>query len=156
MIRKKFSSGFTLVELLLGITISVLIFLTAGSVMATLYSSGTRTKQSQALEQTRNDLQLELLNAVRWSQNLSYTTNSITANESTYHVESERLYKNDVPLTSSEVIVKSFNITNYTASPPEASLEITTELGHRRFTTLNDVFKFVVSQRKTTIEEGKR
>ena len=131
----------------------MLIFITAGSVMATLYSTGTRTKQSQALEQTINDLQIEFLNAVKWGTSVSYSSNSISVDGVAYQLRDERIYKNDVPLTSNEVIIKSLNVNNYSNSPPYLSLEIKIELGHRRFAALYDTVRFVVSQRKTTLEE---
>jgi len=146
--------GFTLIEILLGVAISVLIFITAGSVMVTLYNSSTRTKQSQSLEQTKNDLQLEFLNNVRWGEEIESNLNSLRVDETVYELVDGRINKNGEAITSSEVEVRDFSVVDYSTSDGVASLEISIELVNKRLPSVSERLRVVVSQRQMEITEG--
>lgn len=150
---KKTQKGFTLIELLVGVLISVMIFLTAGSMIALLFRTDMRTKNTENLEQTKNDIQGELSNKIRWAQDISFSPSSLTLDETEYTLTSGRLLKNGDPLTSSDVVIKSFNILNLSRSTDIYSLEITIEMENKHQTTAQDIMKLVVSQRKTTFEQ---
>ncbi len=145
------NSGFTLIEMMLGVVISAIIFLTIGSVVAVFYSSDAKTQRTQIFEQTKNDLAVEISNAVKWSDLIAISANSITADTTTYTLNNGRILKNGSALTSSDVIINSFDIENKSVLSSLKSLEINISMSSKRFSLLSDQFKLVVSQRNKSI-----
>lgn len=146
-------NGYTLVELLLGVTISVMIFMTAASVVALMFRSDAKTKRVETLEQTKNDIQGELTSNVRWGENITFSRNLLTIDSTVYKLQDGRIFKNSDPLTSSEVNIKSFQIEDFSNSPVIKSLELTIEMENKTVSSTKDTLRFVVSQRKTSFEE---
>lgn len=146
-------NGFTLLELIVGMAIAALIFLAVSSLIVLLFSSNTRTKQLDQLAQTKNDLQIELSNTIKWGQDISFTNSpaQISVDSVVYRLDSEQIYKNDVPLTSFLVRVTNMEIHNYSVNPQYVSLDITVDLEHKNISVVHDQLHFVVSQRPTEI-----
>ena len=69
--RTSIIQGFSLIELLAGISLTGMIFLGSTSLMFALFNSNSRVKQLDILEQTKNDLQVELSNQVRWAKTVN-------------------------------------------------------------------------------------
>lgn len=150
------NSGFTLVELLLGVTIAVMISLTASSILALLFRSDIKTKRVEAMEQTKNDLQVDFSNAIRWAEIISFTSGNnttLSVDQTTYKLQDEKILKNDQPLTPSSVAVKKFSITDFSNSSDLKSLELIIELESKNNALVKDNVRIVVSQRKTLFEE---
>jgi len=153
---QKHSQGFTLVELLLGITISVMIFLTATSVLSLLFRSDVKTKRIDELEQAKNDLSAEFSNKIRWASNITYTNGAnatLSIDESEYTLSNERVLKGDQPLTPASVAVKKLQVTNYSNNPLIKSLEIVVEMESKNNSSVKQSVRIIASQRKTRFEE---
>ena len=148
----------TLIELLIGITLTSFIFLSASSLMLTLFASNTRSKQIDILDEAKDDLQAELTGAVRWSAKvevLNSNTLQVTSIDGTSHTyafntASKTILKDGESLAIKDVSFTQFAVTDYSdqsvaASP--VSLEIIIDMEHTRFPILKDHFRIVVSQR---------
>lgn len=157
-----FKSGMTMMELLVGITLAASIFLGATTLIVSLFSSASRTKQLDELAQSRNDLQAELSNAVRWATSVTTTATTIEVTIPATPVDKiflyefdalgERILKSEPPgagvsFTGDRVRITSMNVLDYSVSPTLASLDVTIELEHATLATVKDAFHIVVSQR---------
>ncbi len=147
---KKDSWGMTLIEILVGLAISVAILLVASSLIVNLLSLDRRNEEEQLMEQIKNDLHFELSTNIKWAKDVQLGINSITLDGTTYTLDQGRIYKNDTPITPESVTVDSFEFYDRSVSPDFVSLEITVSLKHK-YTTISDSLRFVVSQRKTEI-----
>lgn len=149
----KKNGGFTLIELLLGVTISVLIFLAAGSVMALLFKTDVKTKRLESLEQTKNDLHSEFTTSIKWGGSIAFTNGELQVDVNTFKLLDGRIYKNNDPLTSSDISITKFAVENYSNTSDVKSYEITVDMENKNFSTIKDSMKTVVSQRKTVFED---
>lgn len=149
---KNKQKGFTLIEILLGVTVSSLIFLTAGSVFALLFRSDAKTEKLSLMAQVKNDLQIEFSNSIRWATQIDFINGAspeITVDATRYNLQDGRIYKNSEPITPRELSIKKLTINNNSNSSELKSLEITAEVENKNFPSSQDVIKIVVSQRKT-------
>lgn len=156
-----------MVELLIGILLTSMIFLAASSLVVTLFTSNTRTKQLDEVQQVKNDLMNELSNAIKWSGTVEVMGNDLMVitftddlgNQTTYTYSHDTI--NDIlnkrvdsgpdePIHSSGVKVSTFTIKDFsvtkTANSPK-SLEIFIELEDAQLTQIKDAFRIVASQR---------
>ncbi|RJR14586.1 prepilin-type N-terminal cleavage/methylation domain-containing protein [Candidatus Microgenomates bacterium] len=145
-------NGFTLIELMIAVAISGLIFIAATAVMGSLFASNARNRQIDALEQVKNDLTQELTNNVRWAENVTFTSSTLTIEQIdhsilAYNLIDGRLLKNSEPITPQDVVIVDWQITNYSQTADYPSLIIEVDMEHKQFATVQDVFKIVVSQR---------
>ena len=113
--KHTYSKGLTLIELLIGLTLSVSIFLIATSLMVNILGSNLKSKQAQTLEQVKNDFQAETSNSVRWANSLSFVNGVFEVDGDKYYLNYDdgRIYKNDIPITPSDVEVDSFDVARY-------------------------------------------
>lgn len=155
MQKKHNQQGLTLIELLIGMTMSAMIFLVSSSLMASLFFSDTKSKHKEILEQAKNDIQSELSNQIRWGQTIAVTPNQLTIDGATYQITNERLYKNGDPLTPSDVVIDNFKVEDYSTLPYLASLRVEVELHHKTNTSAHDTLTLVASQRKLEFGEEK-
>lgn len=153
--------GFTLVETIISIALSSLIFVSASGVMAIMFSSNNRTRQVQTIEQTKNDLHLDISNAIRWADKVEILGNQLLVtqvdgaqNRYTYNStdgnvmkDTQVLGQESVRVTSFEIFDRSYDVT---AVKPK-SLEIVIGLEHREFPVLKDSLRIIVSQRLAEI-----
>lgn len=109
--RKK---GFTLIELLIAVSVSSFLFVLVSSILISLFRSDTKSKQGQTLEQTVNDIRRDLTNNVRWSDVISYDSDSIKINDIIYGLNGGRFVKGDTPLSHKDIEVSNFKVTVHT------------------------------------------
>jgi len=153
----KLRTGFTLMELLIGMTLISFIFLGVITATAVLLNSNARVKQIDHLEQAKNDLQLEFSNSIRWAKAITIVSPSeltITNSDSStsayqLDVSTKRIVKNGVPITSDTVDIMNFEINDYSRLPAPAlrSLQLFIEMQHHDFSAVRQTFRLVVSQR---------
>lgn len=108
---KKHKEGFSLLELLIGLSVSVAIFIVATSLMVQVFSMNTKSKQKDVLSQVKNDLQNEFSNSIRWADNISYVDGVLKVDETSYSLNDGKLLKDDSSLTPMNVEITSFEIT---------------------------------------------
>ncbi len=118
--KNKYTSrlrGLTLIEILVGMTVSAAIFLVATNLITALFGSSTKQKQIETLEQTKNDLQQDIGNSVKWAENeISFRDGVLVTDDDQYELRDGILYKNSSPLTPSSVYVESFEVYKYSTS----------------------------------------
>ncbi len=146
--------GFTLIELLLAVSLSGVIFVVVSSLLMFVVTSDLKNKRQEAFEQVKNDMQIELSNAVRWGKEISYSAGELVIDGVTYRLLDGRMYKNADPITSAGVTIKSFGINNFSNDLRYVSLSIDLEMEDRSYALSNDVLTIVVSQRKTQLGES--
>lgn len=149
--------GFTLIEILVAISISGVIFLAASALLVSLFSSNARVSQLDAMSQVKDDIVKDLSNTIRWasdvvvsSDNDALTVMDTQGESTTYRIDTNRLLKNDTPLHSDEFEVTQFSVHDY-SSGSQASVDIQLAIRSKKFTARNDTVKLVVSQRQTRI-----
>jgi prepilin-type N-terminal cleavage/methylation domain-containing protein len=135
-------SGFTFIEILVGLSISAAIFLVATSLVVNLFTSTTKSKQTQVLEQVKNDLQAEFSNTVRWADSIAYIKNQLIIDTVGYKLKDGRIFKNDVAITPEDVKITSFDVAKYAASTGSANISSGTGLTGQYFD--NDDFTNLV------------
>lgn len=145
--------GFTLIELLLGVTISVMIFLAAGSVIALLFRTDVKSKNLESLEQTKNNLTAELTTSIRWGEQIGFDTRSLKVDTLEYTLVDGKILKNNEPLTSDDITITRFEIKNFSNSSKINSLEIGIDMQNKNFTSVKDTFNIVVSQRQREFDK---
>lgn len=146
--------GMTLIELLIGITIASLIFIFSTNAMYSFFYNDTKSKGLEAIEQTKNDLYVELANKIRWGESISVDNpnGQITVDNIQYRLEDRVIKRDGEPITPESVIIESFKIDNYSTDAEYESLEIEFEFKNRSLGDTIDTFSFVVSRRKLEIE----
>jgi prepilin-type N-terminal cleavage/methylation domain-containing protein len=154
--NKKHQEGLTLIELLIGITISSLIFLVSTSLVAALFSTNTKQKYQESLEQVKNDLTSEFSTNVRWGKSIKVASNELTVDDIKYTLRDSRIYKGSNPLTPADVDIERFEIKNYSTTATEVSIEIDISMQHKTYNSAQDVLKIVVSQRKHELSEDEK
>ncbi|QQS39036.1 hypothetical protein IPM62_00240 [Candidatus Woesebacteria bacterium] len=116
--------GITLIEVLIGVVVSTAIFIVASNLIVSLFGISTKQKKLETLEQSKNDVQLEIGNSVKWAnENVTFTGGVLGVDAVQYRVIDGRLYKGDDPLTSKDVIVENFQVTKYSSSLDPVELE---------------------------------
>lgn len=149
-------NGFSLIELLIAISLSGILFLGVSTLMISLFQSNTRVRQIDRLEQTKNDVAIELTNAIRWAKTVSFDTNALVlqtpnSTTNTYKFENNKVFKNDSPITPPDVIVSNFVARNFGASPNLPLVQVSMDIADKQFPTITSHTQFVVSQRVSTI-----
>jgi prepilin-type N-terminal cleavage/methylation domain-containing protein len=143
--------GFTLIELVIAISLSSVIFILAGSMMAFMINSNSKNLRQESFEQVKNDLVMEFSNALKWGTEINFATGEITADGKEYKLADGKIYKNGESLTGAGVVIDSFDITNYSGSPGIVSLLIEVKMHNANFPLSTDTMEMVVSQRKTNV-----
>lgn len=143
--------GFTLVELVLGIAVTAIIFIAASSAYVFLIKTGSRFSQTQVLDNAKVDLSQELLSAIRWAGSVTCSS-SLVIDGTTYAIgPTGLLSKNGQPLTARSVQATSFSCANYSSFPGYASLQLTINLQDVSVTPARSaVLNLVASQRRTS------
>jgi len=153
----KLRTGFTLMELLIGMTLISFIFLGVITATVVLLNSNARVKQIDHLEQAKNDLQLEFANTIRWAKaitlispsELSITNSDDSTSLYQFDSTNKRITKNGVPITSDTVDITNFEIHDYSRlpAPSPRSIQLFIEMQHHDFSSVRETFRLVVSQR---------
>jgi prepilin-type N-terminal cleavage/methylation domain-containing protein len=142
--------GFSLIELLIAMTMSGMIFITVSSLLVTLLNSNTKNRRQEVFEQTKNDLFVELSNSIRWGDEISSTMDSLVVDGITYRLESGAVTRNGEAITPTAVEVTQFQIVPRSAATGFESFEINVVLKDKNFNLNTDKLDMVVSQRKTS------
>lgn len=144
MSKIQIQKGLTLIELLLGMVMATAIFVVVTSLIVSLMGSNLNSRVEQILEQTKNDLQTEFINHVRWADTITTNPGELGVNGITYRLRPDRrIYKNGDPITSSNVEVESFNVQKHA----DQSLEITVDIQHKGKKDIKDILRVVISPR---------
>jgi type II secretory pathway pseudopilin PulG len=144
MSKRRLQKGLTLIELLLGMVMATIIFVVVASLMVSLMGSNLESRVEQILEQTKNDLQTEFINYVRWADTITTNPGELTVNGANYRLmPDERIHKNGNPITSNSVEIKNFDVQRHA----DGSLEITVDMQHEGKSDIKDVLRVVISPR---------
>jgi prepilin-type N-terminal cleavage/methylation domain-containing protein len=146
--------GFSLIELVVAMALSAIIFMISTTLMMSIMTSNTKNLRQEAFEQVKNDLQSELSNAIRWSSSITFSPGVLTVDGVVYQLNGGVITKNGEALTSQNVLITSFNIQNLSNSASYASLKLDFQLQNKNDPAVKDTMRLVVSQRKTTITLG--
>lgn len=139
-------------ELLIGVTISILIFMAASSVIITMLFSNTKIKNIQSLEQVKNDVATSISTSIKWATTIDVAADSIVVDGVGYSLVDGRIVKGTAPITPSDVVVTSFEVKDRSATPDIVGVEISMDLHSRTRSSIHDTLLLAVSQRKTEIE----
>ena len=145
--------GFTLVELVVVIGLSGLIFVVVSGLTVSLLTVGTKNRHQQTLEQARDDVTSDISNIVKWREGiLAWDKNRLQVGDVVYEKSGDRFLKNGVSLLGENVVVTEMGIENYSALEDYPSLIVGLKIESRVLPQVKDEIKLVVSRRKTTIE----
>jgi len=149
--------GFTLVELMVAISISGIIFLAVSAIIGTLFSSSARVTQIDTLAQLKDDISKDISTSVRWASSVvvspgndELTLTSTQGDTTVYRLVDNELLKNDIRLHPADHEVTAFSVHDYGAGK-KASLEIEIALRSKKFTARSDTITVVISQRQTEV-----
>lgn len=120
--KKINQQGFTLVEMLIGITMASIIFITTSSLLVSIIARNARIKKDEVVEQTKNDLAVEFLNYVRWADAIEFNASenklivSYENRDDIYYQLNQAdkaIRKNGERFTSSQVVIENFSFKKY-------------------------------------------
>ncbi len=109
----RLNKAFTLIEILVGLSVSATIFVIATNLVVNIYTSSLKGKQIEVLAQVKNDLQAEFGNSVRWADSISYAGGIFQVDSTNYSLQNGRLFKEAVPLSPEEVEITNFEVDKY-------------------------------------------
>lgn len=151
----KTSNGFTLVELLIAVTITGTLVITSTLIIIMLFSTNTRIRQIDALASIKSDIVRDLTEQIRWAKKvvLSPTNDEITittyeGNNFVYKTNAGNFTKNDKPLHSAEYEISSFTANDYNPGYLP-SIQIVMAIRKKNFTAITETYRFVVSNRQS-------
>jgi hypothetical protein len=148
MKKQERMAGMTVVEILLGMMLSLMVLLVSSNLMAAIFYSDTRNKQAEILEQVKNDLLAEFSTQIKWAEEISYSEGRLTMDGVEYVLSEGRIKRNDDLITPQSVVIEDFRIKNYSADEGLSSLEISVGMRHKVISSVHDTLKIVVSQRR--------
>jgi len=105
--------GFTLVEILIGLSLTAAIFLVATSLVVNVFYSNLKSKHKEVLAQVKNDLSTEFGNTVRWADSVSYENDVLIVDSMNYRLDNGQIYRDELPLTPEEVEITKFSVSNF-------------------------------------------
>lgn len=103
--------GFTLIEFMVGITMTALVFIVATNLVIAFLRVDSKSQRSQELEQVKSDLSSEFTNTMLWASSVDMTNGVLTVDGNKYKVSGGQFMKNDKALTGSKVLVSGFTVT---------------------------------------------
>lgn len=143
--------GFTLMELLLALGMSALIFVVVSSLMVTILTTNTKSRRAEVFEQTKNDLVVEFINRVRWAETVSVedleTADVVLADADKYLISDGRLFRNDEAITPENIEITRFEVVDKSNIENRAGLDIRVSFRDRNFILLEDILNIQVAQR---------
>lgn len=147
--------GFTLVELLIAMAMSSLIFVVVSSLLVTLLTGNVKSRRQEVFEQVKNDVTGELSGTVRWASKVKALERRLEVDDTiVYSVQGGRLVKNGSPLTPDNIRVSDFTVTSLSRTEEYASVRVEVDMEDVNFPLASDRLVVSVSQRKTTIGDG--
>ena len=147
-------TGVSLVELLVVIALSSFIFIIVTSLMASLLTLSSKSRQQQTIATAKNDLLTTISDSVRWGQTfrIDNSVSLLQIDGKSFQLVNGQVQKDGVPITSSDVQVKDWLVTNYSPLSAYPSLEIRLNLKSQSSPLIKDQLRFVISTRKTSIQ----
>jgi len=150
--KKKMQRGMTILEILLGMMVSMMIFLMATNFIVSVFRFDTKEKGQEAMEQVKDELQAELATKVRWAAEIEVMNDRLVVDGVEYRVDGGRFMRGGEVLTPRAVSVESFEINDYSTVDGLGSVEIVLGLRHSDLTTVRDTMRLVLSQRRVVFE----
>jgi prepilin-type N-terminal cleavage/methylation domain-containing protein len=153
--------AFTLIELLIALGLSSMVFMLVSTLLVTVLNSNTRDSRRDVFEQTKNDITVGVSNEVRWAEKISYTPGNqgeldINDGQIVYKLDTNGiLTKNGTAIIPETIKVTKFTVENLSNNSDTVSLNINVEMENRKLPSSKDRVKIVVSQRQTTQEAAK-
>ena len=152
--------GLTLIELLLTIGLSAIIFTIASSVIMGLSRRDLTSRRQEIFEQVKNDVQSELVNSIKWAEEINLqdsnsdgTIDIIIVDAKTIKLENYRITRDGTPITPDSVRITKFQINELGPGDDNVSLRITVEMQSVQNSSVKDSFIIVASKRSTEITE---
>lgn len=143
--------GFSLIEIMIAVSLSGMVFILVSSMMVLLLTSNSKSQRQESFEQVKNNILVEISNAVRWSEVVTFSPNRITTDTNVYELSAGAIVKNGEKITPDDIEITKFEIKNYSGVTGWASLEVAMEMRNRNYPLAQDKLRLVVSQRKTTV-----
>jgi prepilin-type N-terminal cleavage/methylation domain-containing protein len=134
--------GLTLIELLIGLTLSSMVFIVASSIVISTMGYSTKNKQNQNLEQTKNDLASDLSTNIKWATRIKVEpdNNSFVLNNGVntyeYKLNNKVITKNGSALTPTDIEISAFKI-NQRATSLEINIDMESKQNHNIKESLN-------------------
>jgi prepilin-type N-terminal cleavage/methylation domain-containing protein len=150
MQKRKTNSGLTLIEILVGLALSSMVFIVASSLVVSMMSYSTKSKESQALEQTKNDLAANFSTSVRWAGQIEAVDNGseIKIDGVEYKLAGDQITKGGDALTSGDVKIDSFVVNKY-----KTSMEINVDMESKQNSNVTDTLNIIISPRGSSVLE---
>jgi prepilin-type N-terminal cleavage/methylation domain-containing protein len=143
--------GFTLLELTVAISLSSIIFMVVGGLLAFAIDRNSKNQRQELFEQVKNDLAADLTNSVRWSKNVEADSGHINVDGTVYMLRDGKIFKNGQSLVPEGVVVAEWEVVDRTRKPGLVSLEIRIKMHNKAFSVAEDTLRLVVSQRRTEV-----
>jgi ABC-type Na+ efflux pump permease subunit len=143
-----------MIEFLVAIALTSIIFVVISSVIISTMQTSTKNKQSQILEQTKNDLAADLSNNIKWATRITVGAGSdsfILTNDATpieYKLDAKSIVKDGSALTPTRISVTAFTVTRRLSS-----LEITVDMEDTQNTAIKDTLSLILSPRGKNVLE---
>jgi prepilin-type N-terminal cleavage/methylation domain-containing protein len=114
----KHTKGFTLIEVLIGLSLSTAVFIIATNLVVTLLTSTNKARLLDEVSIARNDIETDISNNARFAENISFVNGILSLDNLNYKLDNGRLTKGGSPLTGENILVENFEVikrTNVTA-----------------------------------------
>ena len=156
--KRKGTEGFTLIEILVAITMAAIIFIAVLALMQAIMGSSRKTKMKQTIEQTKNDLLIDISNNTKWAEagTLEVPSNPDegwikVGGELEYRLDTGegRIQRNGEYLTSKNIVIEDFIVNQHN----DSSLEIEINMKHKINPDLKDSMVIIVSPRNRGEEQ---
>lgn len=144
-------SGFSLLEVLVAMTLSGMLLVIISTLMVTLLRFGTKSQQQETFEQVMNDLHFEFSNNVRWGKSVIVTPTELMVDGKNYAYRDFQIVKNEEPLTPASVKITSFEVKDLSQDPNYKSVQITVNMQSAHDASIQDSLRTVISQRRMVI-----
>lgn len=150
----KNQKGFTLIEILLALTLSSFVFVIVSTLIMTLFTANTKSRRSESLQQVKNDLFVELSNSIRWAKviNIDQASNSLVLDAATYTLNNGAIYKNGAVLTPGNVEVTSFEMREAVTVAEYPGVELTIEFENKVNGLNSEIVNIFVANRKVEVD----
>jgi len=151
-IKKKVNDGFTLIEILVAITMAAIIFIAVLALMQAVMGSSRKTKMKQTIEQTKNDLLIDISNNTKWAEAGTLEVPGDpeegwirVGDELEYRLDKGegRIQRNGEYLTSKNIVIEDFIVSQHS----DSSLEMEINMMHNLNPDFKDSIVIIVSPR---------
>ncbi len=103
-------NGFTLIEFLVGMTMTALVFIVATNLVIAFFKVDSKSQRSQQLEQAKSDLSSEFTNGMQWAKAVEFKNGVLTIDSNKYEISGGKMLKNGVAFTGANVVVSDFSV----------------------------------------------